>query len=634
MGFASEGTGYSYLSRLLRSRNRRSSDDAMRKSKQEELEYFEQCEIVNLWKDKELGRVSVLAFLDPAWQYSFRQALMLKQLNSRLRKSGFLDIRFFVIAPPPDLPEDKTEDDYESETWQALAMTYEEDILNIDDFFTMESDPEMIFLQDELRIWEKFRASKDQVVVIDRCGKLTYQVMVPWSILYFPYVKAAILSTYQEDPCGKCDPTIYQALNYEDHFSDLKSTTPRETDSLEIDDNVDADLIWTTEHSSANGSIHLEESQTKDEHEASITSSVISEKITHDSDDSPNFSNMTNALMVSETTYRHDNITTEFFPEDDPRETPRRDDSLTTSRNDAASTTLELQQDVPPRRDDESASTSDNSISGEIKHESTTGEIRNEFISTTETTIADIVAGDDEIPDKDGDANGPTTDNYKQNDSFGKSTEGELSLHVIMRAPHVHGNGRKTRKHSHLMLKIGDPDFHGHPDTGIDATSSAVLWRDTDSQVASSEQNDSETMEVSRENTDRTYTFDKDESPGLYGEIADYWRDNNSDADKNESLNNDTYNNSTTSYNEKHHTNVSGHATTLTSKIDENYSTTNITIDINNSTNSQNTVRVDKTDSSKSISINNENNKKEEMRNNLIKHYNKLLSWIDYRLNR
>lgn len=138
---------------------------------------------------------------------------------------------------------------------------------------------------------------------------------------------------------------------------------------------------------------------------------------------------MTNALMVSETTYRHDNITTEFFPEDDPRETPRRDDSLTTSRNDAASTTLELQQDVPPRRDDESASTSDNSISGEIKHESTTGEIRNEFISTTETTIADIVAGDDEIPDKDGDANGPTTDNYKQNDSFGNNN---YDIQIIM----------------------------------------------------------------------------------------------------------------------------------------------------------------------------------------------------------
>lgn len=90
------------------------------------------------------------------------------------------------------------------------------------------------------------------------------------------------------------------------------------------------------------------------------------------------------------------------------------------------------------------------------------------------------------------------------------------------------------------------------------------------------------------------------------------------------------------SYNEKHHTNISGHATTpsKSSEIDENYSTANITINayINNSTNPQNAVRLDKTDSSESISISNEINRKEEMRNNLIKHYNKLLSWIDYRL--
>lgn len=36
------------------------------------------------------------------------------------------------------------------------------------------------------------------------CGKITYQIIVPWSILYFPYVKAAILSTYKDDPCGPC----------------------------------------------------------------------------------------------------------------------------------------------------------------------------------------------------------------------------------------------------------------------------------------------------------------------------------------------------------------------------------------------------------------------------------------------
>ncbi|XP_029177029.1 probable serine/threonine-protein kinase DDB_G0282963 [Nylanderia fulva] len=603
MSVASEGTNYSYPLRVLRS-----SDDTM----QEEVEYFEQCGFVNLWKEH-LGRVSVLTFLDPTWQYSFRQAVMLKLLSSRLRKSGFPDIRFFVIAPLHDLTEDKTEDDDEIETWREIAAMFGEDP-DINDFLTTkDNEPEIIYLEDEFRIWERFRASKNQVVIIDRCGQLTYHVMVPWSILYFPYVKAAILSTYKEDPCGGCDPTKYQALNHEDYFSDLKSTTLKKVDPLEIDDNIDTDLFWTTEQSSKNDSI-LEESLT-DKNETNTISPIISDKITHDSDDPLKFFNMTNASVVSENvTYGYDNVTIESSPDEDPKETSRREDSSTTSEKDATSATLDLQQEVSPTQD-ESASMSDNSISGEIKNESTTNEVKDEFISTTETTTADIVAEDDEIPDR------------------GKNTEAELSLHVIMRAPHVHGNGRKTRKHTYLMLKIGDPDFHEHPDAGIDATSSTTLWRDTDPQVANSENNDSETTEMNEQNTDRIYTFDKDESPGLYGEIADYWRDNNSDADSNESLDNDTHNNSTTSYNEKHHTNVSGQATTSSesSETDENYSTTNVTTNINNSTNSQNTVRVDKTDSSESISGNNENNK-EEMRNNLIKHYNKLLSWIGYRL--
>lgn len=37
--------------------------------------YFEQCRFVSAWKEH-LGYVSVLAFLDPAWRYSFRQAVM------------------------------------------------------------------------------------------------------------------------------------------------------------------------------------------------------------------------------------------------------------------------------------------------------------------------------------------------------------------------------------------------------------------------------------------------------------------------------------------------------------------------------------------------------------------------------
>ncbi|KMQ90990.1 flocculation protein flo11-like isoform x2 protein [Lasius niger] len=376
---------------------------------QDEPKYFEQCGFVNTWK-KQLGRVSVLAFLDPAWQYSFRQAVMLKLLSTRLRKSGFPDIRFFVIAPPPDLTEDRSEDDYEIEAWRKIAATYEtrEDLVNADELLFKDSEQEMIFLQDDpqLRMWEKFRASKDQVVVIDRCGKLTYQVMVPWSILYFPYVKAAILSTYQEDPCGGCDPIMYQALDYEEYFPSSRSTTAKETDPpRETDDNVDAGPMWTTERwSSRNVSAHLEESP-------STVSPVISDKMTYDSDDDPpNFSSMTeSSVEMSETAYRYDNSTTESSPnENDPMKETRRQEDSSTSSESATSATIELQQDVPPRRD-ESASMSDNSII--LSNESTTGEIKNEFVSTTETTISDIVAGDDEIRDKDEDAE------YEQNDS-------------------------------------------------------------------------------------------------------------------------------------------------------------------------------------------------------------------------
>lgn len=46
-----------------------------RERQEGQLPYFEQCHYVDAWKEQ-LGHVSVLAFLDPAWQYSFRQAVM------------------------------------------------------------------------------------------------------------------------------------------------------------------------------------------------------------------------------------------------------------------------------------------------------------------------------------------------------------------------------------------------------------------------------------------------------------------------------------------------------------------------------------------------------------------------------
>lgn len=63
------------------------------------------------------------------------------------------------------------------------------------------------------------------------------------------------------------------------------------------------------------------------------------------------------------------------------------------------------------------------------------------------------------------------------------------------------------------------------------------------------EEYDWETTEANanEENANQKYTYDIDESPGLYGEVADYWKsyEDNDITDRNETYINDTYNNST-----------------------------------------------------------------------------------------
>jgi len=73
-------------------------------------------------------------------------------------------------------------------------------------------------------------------------------------------------------------------------------------------------------------------------------------------------------------------------------------------------------------------------------------------------------------------------------------------------------------------------------------------FKAANSHVTSSEEYDWETTEedADERNADQMYTFDRNESPGLYGEVADYWKsyEDNDVTDRNETFN-DTSNNST-----------------------------------------------------------------------------------------
>ncbi|KAG5311321.1 SELPA protein, partial [Acromyrmex insinuator] len=626
-----------YHSRL--SRDDRSSSRAWDRREEQDW-YFEQCRFVNAWKEH-LGHVSVLAFLDSAWQYSFRQAVMLELLSSRLRKSGFPDIRFFVISPSSDSKGDKSEDDLEIEAWREIGAKYEmENFVNSD--FLKNNETEIIFLQDDpqSRIWERFRASREHAVIIDRCGKLTYHVIVPWSILFFPYVKAAILSTYMDDPCGECNPAVYRASNHEDHVVELTKSTKKELNPSYREVDTKFEIIWTTESLPENLTHLHYESSSEEERETSTASSILLENITSDSDRA-NFS-------TEFTTYQYDSdaAKSRFDKDHLNAESISSQQDSTNSESDATVSTgtaaiFESQSDVLPPEQKESHPLTNNNSLTTANHEDTTADstlLLDE--PATEVTESDSTFADEEMMTSNF-AN-EIRDNTTPEDAEHFGENAFLPLRIIMYAPHLHKkNGKKTKKYTHMILKSGDPDFHEHPDSGIDVASPPlrlkfpVNFKDVNAHITSSEEYDWQITEADEENVNQMYIFDKNESPGLYGEIADYWKsyEDNDIADQNETFN-DTYNNSTTNYNEEHRSDVSDYATSL-SKAEDSYLITNITENpnIGNSTDPQN-IDSSTIESSRPINENEQVDKKEEIRYKLIEHYNKLLSWIDYRLNK
>ncbi|XP_043472291.1 J domain-containing protein DDB_G0295729-like isoform X3 [Leptopilina heterotoma] len=201
-------------------------------------EYLEQCAIINFTNGLNFGKVNVLAFLDATWQYSHRQAVMLKDLMGRFERYGLVDINFVVINSMSTTKTQQVEIDVERKTWMTINSSEAENNvspveLNVETLKEILGD-EIVFIQDDLDldIWRKLHVSRDQIVVVDGCGQLTYQVIVPWSILHFPYVKAAILSTFNDEPCGACKASDYQEIAANEPINDQ---VPNEDESTTLE---------------------------------------------------------------------------------------------------------------------------------------------------------------------------------------------------------------------------------------------------------------------------------------------------------------------------------------------------------------------------------------------------------------
>lgn len=53
-------------------------------------------------------------------------------------------------------------------------------------------------------VWQTVNAEKDDILVYDRCGRLTYHLSLPYTILSHPHVEEAIRKTYCDGICGEC----------------------------------------------------------------------------------------------------------------------------------------------------------------------------------------------------------------------------------------------------------------------------------------------------------------------------------------------------------------------------------------------------------------------------------------------
>lgn len=84
-------------------------------------------------------------------------------------------------------------------------------------------------------VWEELDGDKDDFLVYDRCGLLTYHVVLPYSFLHYPYVEAAIRATYHKNICN-CSINNNSITTNETAQLSVNEPTTSPTSQLETDE--------------------------------------------------------------------------------------------------------------------------------------------------------------------------------------------------------------------------------------------------------------------------------------------------------------------------------------------------------------------------------------------------------------
>ena len=111
------------------------------------------------------------------------QASRLEDLRVRLNKEGYSNISYIIVNHQGH-PSQLKYEHLKSQVSNNIPVYQQE-----------ENQPD---------VWTLLNGSKDDFLIYDRCGRLVYQIGLPFSFLTFPHVEEAIKIAYCEKTCGNC----------------------------------------------------------------------------------------------------------------------------------------------------------------------------------------------------------------------------------------------------------------------------------------------------------------------------------------------------------------------------------------------------------------------------------------------
>lgn len=114
------------------------------------------------------------------WQLWIRQVVLLSKLEARFHNAGYANVKFLIVT------QNQTNAD------RIRSISRQMEVITVND--TQNS---------------QFSELDDRsIYVFDSCGRNVYVIHYPFSSVQKPFVKAAVLSTIYDQPCGDCPTDV------------------------------------------------------------------------------------------------------------------------------------------------------------------------------------------------------------------------------------------------------------------------------------------------------------------------------------------------------------------------------------------------------------------------------------------